>query len=73
MLSIIVIFFVLMVIGLLMGELSWRGVGICLLLAVGAMAVCAAFNLDVAIFMVVLGLIDVSLVLVIFKGDLQIR
>ncbi|MEO7099905.1 MAG: hypothetical protein ABI162_11125 [Luteolibacter sp.] len=63
----------LLVIGLLMDELSWRGVGICLLLAVGAMAMCAAFNLNVAIFMVALGLIDVSLVLVIFKGDFEIR
>ncbi len=73
MLSLIVVFVVLQFVGLVMNELSWRGVGICLLLAAGAFAACGVFSLNVTIFMVALGLIDIALIFVIFKGDIQIR
>ena len=73
MLTLIVVFAALLVAGRVMDEVSWRGVGICLLLAAGALAACAVFRWNIAIFMTVLGLIDVFLVLAIFKGDVRIR
>ncbi len=73
MLTLIVVFAALLVTGRVMDEVSWRGIGTCLLLAVGAFAACAVFRWNVAFFTTILGLIDVFLVIAIFKGDVQIR
>ena len=73
MITLIVVFVALLIAGRVTDEVSWRGVGVCLLLVAGAFIACALLRLNIAIFMAFLGLIDVFLVIAIFKGDVQIR
>ena len=64
---------VLLIVGLVMDELRWSHVGLCLLFVVGALMVFAAFHWQPIIFTVVLAVMDIVLILVIFKGNIQIR
>ena len=73
MITLLVVFIALLVAGRVMDELSWRGIGTCLLLAAGVFIACAVFQWNIAIFMICLGLLDVFLVIAIFKGDVRLR
>lgn len=73
MITLLVVFAAFLVAGRVMDEVSWRGVGVCLLLAAGAFVACAVFRWNIAIFMTCLGLLDVFLVIAVFKGDVRIR
>jgi hypothetical protein len=66
-------FVVLLGFGIVMEELTWPQVGLCLLLAIGALAVIIALQWPSIVFSSALALLDVVLVLVVFKGDIQIR
>jgi|GEM_PF-4803477 len=73
MITLRVVFAALLVVGRVMDELSWPGVRVCLLLAAGAFVACAVFHWSIALFMTCLGLMDVFLVIALFKGDVWIR
>lgn len=73
MLIALIVFIVLLVFGINMDELRWRHVGLCLLLAASALVMIVVFQWQFIIFSSVLAVMDVVLVLVIFKGDIRIR
>jgi len=62
---------VLLVIGRVMGELEWSGIGFVLLMVVVAAVIMNATGLHPALMTAVYALIDVGLILKIFKGDLR--
>jgi hypothetical protein len=63
---------VLLVIGRCMGELEWSGIALVLLIVGVAVTLITYLNLQPALMTVVYALIDVVLVLKIFKRDLKI-
>ena len=73
MLIALIVFIVLLVFGINMGELRLSHAGLCLLFAAVALATIVAFQWPFVIFSSVLAVMDVVLVLVIFKGDIRIR
>lgn len=73
MLAALVIFNVLVVAGRIMGELEWSHVGLLFLLIACGLAAVVLLKFHPHALTVELGLIDVGLVLKIFKGDIQIR
>ena len=68
-----IVFIVLLVFGIVMGELTWAHVGLCLLLAAIAFVMIAALRWPFIVYFSSLAVMDIVLVLVIFKGDIQIR
>jgi len=72
MLIALIAFFVLLVFGINMGELRLSHVGLCLLFAVVTLVTIAALQWPFIIFSSILAMMDVFLVLVIFKGDIRI-
>ncbi len=73
MLIALIAFFVLLAFGINMGELRLSHAGLCLLFAVVTLAMIAALQWPFIIFSSILAMMDVFLVLVIFKGDIRIR
>ena len=69
----LIAFIVLLVFGILMDELRWPHVGLCLFLAAGAFVVIELFQWSPIVFFSVLAMMDAVLVIVIFKGDIKIR
>lgn len=72
MLFALIVFVVLLVAGLVLGELSWRQVG-GFAAVVGAPFVLHYLSLPFLIYFGVLAVLDVTLVLMIFKGDIRVR
>lgn len=72
MLSVFIIFIGLLVTGLYLQELRWSHVALCFLIALGAVVPFAVFHWHSIIYTAVLGVIDVVLVLVVFKDNIQI-
>ncbi len=62
---------VLLVIGRVMEELEWSGIGIIFLIVVVVAVIVSATGLHPALMTAVYALIDVGLILKIFKGDLR--
>ncbi len=73
MLFVLIAFVVLLGFGVSMEELTWLQVGMCVFLAVAALAAFALSQWPPILYFVGLTVVDVVLVLVIFKGDVQIR
>ena len=73
MLSALVAMIVLLILGLYLGELRGSHVVLCLAIAVGGVFVFYQLRWPFLAYTAVLGLIDVILILVIFKGDIRIR
>jgi hypothetical protein len=64
---------VLLVAGRVTQELEWSLIGIILLLVLSAAAIMIAVDLHPALLTAVCAIVDVGLILKIFKGDLKIR
>lgn len=69
----LVAFVVLLIIGLFKQELSWGQVGLFIVIAVGGLFGLRFFDVHVAAYAAVFGLLDVVLILMIFKGDISLR
>jgi len=69
----LIAFVVLLAMGASMQELQWPHVVGCMLFAAAVFAVVALLQWSFAIFYSVLAVIDIVLVLIIFKGDIRIR
>ena len=64
---------VLLVAGRVTQELEWSLIGIIVLLVLSAAAVMIAMGLHPAFLTAICAIVDVGLILKIFKGDLKIR
>lgn len=73
MLLVLFVFIGLLIVGRVKDELSWSQIGVYLFLAVGALAAFIGFRWEPNLYIAVLGVLDVVLLLVVFKGDIQIR
>ena len=73
MLFALVTFITLLIAGLVMDELRWSHVGLCLLFAAGALALFAMFHWQPNLYVAVLAVMDIVLILIIFKGNIGIR
>ena len=69
----LIAFVVLLGFGVSMEELTWLHAGLCLFLAAAALVAFAAFQWPFILYFSVLAITDVVLVIVVFKGDIQIR
>lgn len=69
----LIAFVVLLVFGIVMDELRWSHVGLCLFLAAGAFVAIELVQWPSVVFFSVLAMMDAVLVIVIFKGDIRIR
>jgi len=72
MLFALIAFIVLLIVGFAMDELTWSNIGLCVLIAVTMFIVFGIFQWPFLIYTVVLAVLDIVLVLVIFKGDISI-
>lgn len=72
MLLALIIFVILLVMGVQMGELNWLQVGLYLLVAAGAFLVVGACRWSGTVFFSVIAVMDIVLVITIFKGDIRI-
>lgn len=68
-----ILFIGLLIAGRVKDELRWSHIALCLLIAVGALVAFAVFHWQPRLYMVVLAVMDIALVLIIFKSDIQIR
>ena len=66
------IFVVLLGVGLWLGEIGWKAVGVHLLLAGASVGMIVLFNWPLMLLCVVLALLDILLILMIFKSDIPI-
>ena len=66
-------FIILLVAGLYLSELSWKVVGIYLIIAALAFTLITLMKWNLVIWITFLGFIDAILVLHIFKGNITIR
>ena len=73
MLFALVAFIVLLIAGLVKDEVRWMHVGLYLLFAAGALITFVAFDWQPNFYTIVLAVMDIVLVLVVFKGDIQMR
>ncbi len=69
----LIAFVVLLGFGISMEELTWLHAGLCLVFAAAVLVAFAAFQWPFILYFVGLALTDVVLVIVVFKGDIQIR
>jgi hypothetical protein len=69
----LIVFVVLLGCGIAMDELGWLHAGLWVLAAIGTGAVIALLQWPFALLCAVIAIMDVVLILVIFKGDLRIR
>jgi uncharacterized membrane protein len=69
----LVAFIILLVAGWIKDELSWLQIGLLLLFVVRALGVFAALQWQTSFYIALIALIDVVLVLTIFKGDIHLR
>ena len=73
MLLVLFVFIGLLIVGRVKDELRWSHVAVCLCLALGALTAFIKFGWQPNFYIAVLGILDVILLLVVFKGDIQIR
>ena len=66
-------FVILLAAGLYLDELQWRHVAVAIVVALGSLTAIVLLGWQPAFFTIVLCLIDVVLILAIFKGDITIR
>lgn len=66
-----IVFWVLMVLG--RSELGWKGVTFCVSLWLGLLLVLSYFGISPYVFIGVQALLDITLIIVIFGGDITIR
>ena len=68
-----VAFLVLLVCGVLREELTWKGVAGFVIVVAGAIPIWKVLNIPGYLFLCFLVVIDIILILKIFKGDVKIR
>jgi len=71
-LFVLIVFVGLLIVGLYLQELEWRHVGWLLLILGGVFLAVAVFRLPSIFFTAILAVLDVVLILMIFKGDIRI-
>jgi len=73
MLLIPAVFLGLLIAGIFMQELSARRAAVFLVIAIAALVTTYLLDLHVTVFAVVLCILDIILILMIFKGDIRLR
>jgi len=71
-LFVLIVFVGLLIVGLYLQELEWRHVGWLLVIVVVVFVIVGVFRLPSLLFTAILAVLDVILVLMIFKGDIRI-
>ncbi len=72
MLTSFILFIGLLIAGRMMDELQWYHIALCVLIAVGALLAFPFLHWQSNLGMAVLSVMNVVLILIIFKGDIQI-
>ncbi len=67
----LIVFWVLMILG--RSELGWKGIAFCVILWLGLLLAFYYFGVSPYVFIGVQAMLDVILIIVIFKGDIPIR
>ena len=73
MLLVLFIFIGLLIVGRIKDELRWSHVATCLCVALGFLTAFIKFGWQPSFYIAVLAVLDIILLLVVFKGDIQIR
>lgn len=69
----LIAFVCLLIFGRIQDELSWRQIGLFLLIGIVSLILLQVFHAPAFLYIVILALLDIVLVLIVFKGDIQIR
>ena len=69
----LIAFVVILIAGRVMGKFLWSHVGISLMCGASAFALFVALQWQLVVLAVMFALVDIALILIIFRGDIQIR